>query len=350
MAALGIIFASWITASVPLPVGAHIAPLVPAAAAPSVPVPASNKTFGIIRSQWDQSPWWIPVLLGDERIAPLVPAVIAANVPIGNQATLGIIQQNCRQDPTTVIYVCSVAPLLATPPQIDNPPVQSDANFNVILNQWTTPFRLLPENVQAAPLIPPATVPDNPPIPGRQIGALIRRLWNPPPYALPEAGTLAPLIPVPPGPDLPPVSSRANLNCILRQLESAAKWDRYGVQITPAHLAPLIPIPDQPPATSTATFNLVLRQLEASARWDRYAIQITPARIASAIPAPDAPPVTSYANRNLLLASWIPPYIPLPGLRISWVITYVDPNSLPPVAISAQTFTIYGSGTFAVNG
>lgn len=302
LAALGIIFSSWVTVSVPLPAAAKIAPLIPAAAA-------------------------------------------ASNVPAPNRANFGIVQQHWQRDPVTVIYVCSIAPLLQTPAVPDQPPATTRVVFNSILNQWYPVHRPLQRLTTIASVAPAAPVPDQPPVPGRVTGGLIRQMWEPPWYALPEAGTLAPFIPAPVVPDQPPAIDRASLRLILDS------WKAQPFIYPPlADIAPLMPVAAAtgPPGTSLVNLHVILRQSKGVA-WD-YANFIAGARAASFIAppvVPDAPPVISYANRNLLLASWIPPYVPIPALRISVGATKTPPEldaQLPSLNAAAET----GSHTYAL--
>lgn len=256
LATLGIVLASWVQASYPPPVAAKIAPLIPAAVV-SGPPPAIRAYDSVIVSSWAQR-WTLPPQSAD--FAPLAPVI--SSPPFRDLRAHHIVQQVWRYDPTTIIYVCSIAPLLAEVVTPDNPPPNTDVVFNSIIQQWSIPYRLLPKNVGVASLLAPAVVPDNPPVPGRVLARLIRGTWEPPWYALPKAGNSAPFLSVAATPDAPPPNTNVVFNSIVQQ------WV-YVPRPLPAlkGLAPLIPVADNPPVRAYVHMTMVIDQWRPVPSW-----------------------------------------------------------------------------------
>lgn len=138
-----------------------------------------------------------------------------SNPPPINRASFRIIDARHREDPWTIIDVCSIAPLLSTPAVPDNPPPRSFANQRVIFGQWELSSRPLPITTKVAPLLPAAAAPDNPPIKGYVNLGLISRQWDPPYRPLPLGSEIAPLLPAAVTPDSPPRFSYSIQNTIL---------------------------------------------------------------------------------------------------------------------------------------
>lgn len=184
---------------------------------PDDPPPLSRVMLGVALAAWIPAAYALP---SAAKIAPLIPAEAVASQPPPNRAHLSIIHSHWTRDPITVISLTSVASVLATPPQIDAPPVKTSTNLNAIVNQWYTPFRPLPSGSQFAPLIQAPVIPDNPPVNDHVRLNLVVTQWRPPAYDLPKPGRMAPFLSPTITPDAPPVSDRVNLNLIVAQWRS----------------------------------------------------------------------------------------------------------------------------------
>lgn len=127
---------------------------------------------------------------GRQPYAPKLGQVQSGPVPSApppiNRASLRIVDAWHRDDPCTIIYVCSIAPQLAAPAVPDNPPGRSFANQRVILGQWDPQHRPLPTATKVAPFIPAAAVPDNPPRFSYSIRNTILASWTPPYRPIPR--------------------------------------------------------------------------------------------------------------------------------------------------------------------
>lgn len=126
-----------------------------------------------------RQPYAPPLGLVQSGLAPSAP-------PPVNRASLQIIEARYRVDPTTVIYVGSIAPLLQTPAVPDNPPPSSYANQRVILGRWELPYRPIQGVSKLAPLLAPAVTPDNPPRFGYSVRNTILASWVPPYRPIPR--------------------------------------------------------------------------------------------------------------------------------------------------------------------
>lgn len=139
-----------------------------------------------------------------------------SNPPPVNRASLRIIDARHREDPWTIIYVCSIAPLIATAPAApDSPPVRNFASQRVIFGQWEPIHRPLPSAVKVAPFVPASAAPDNPPVRTHAIQRLILGHWQPPPHQPPLPVKIASVIPAAAVPDNPPRFSYSVRNTIL---------------------------------------------------------------------------------------------------------------------------------------
>lgn len=145
--------------------------------------------------------------LGQVQSAPA-----PSNPPPINRASWRIIEARYRDDPWTIIHVCSIAPALQTPATPDNPPPRSYANQRLISGLWDIPSRPLPLGIKVAPLLPAPAAPDNAPIKGYVTLGVVTRQWDPPYRPLPSGSRFAPLLPVA---DNPPRFSYAIRNTIL---------------------------------------------------------------------------------------------------------------------------------------
>jgi hypothetical protein len=118
-----------------------------------------------------------------------------------------------RNQPWTLIYTASIAPLLATPPTIDNPPPRSNANLNVIARSWLArePWRDTTDYV--APFAP-APVISPPPVKTLENVNTIRA-WNNPRVWWPLPTNIKQTPPSAAAPDAPPKRSYANLNIVI---------------------------------------------------------------------------------------------------------------------------------------
>jgi hypothetical protein len=157
---------------------------------------------------------------GQQPYAPKLGQVPSAPALTGpppvNRTNLRIIDARHRDDPYTIIYVCSIAPLLSTPVVPDSPPVRSFANQRVIFGQWEPIHRPLPSTIKVASFIPAAATPDSPPRRSDANPNLILAQWVAPYRSLPPRANSAPLLPAAVA-NNPPRLAYENRNVVLRQ-------------------------------------------------------------------------------------------------------------------------------------
>ncbi len=185
--------------------------------APDAPPPLSRANLYLLA----RAPMPPPFIGGQQPYAARLgqsQSVVSGPPPVSN-ANLALIVRSYRDSQWTLIYTASIAPILAIPETIDNPPPRSYAALFSIIDRWKV-------------------VPNRPP-------------------QLKGVGQFS----VPVVPDAPPPSSYANFNQILKQWEPRKWWPlpqligigQYSVAATP----------DPPPRISYANMNVIRAQWPA---------------------------------------------------------------------------------------
>lgn len=186
-------------------------------------------------------------------------------------------------------------------PTPESAPVRSFAALGILLASWAPAVLALPQAARIAPLIPASSPPDNPP-PVRRLTSIIDAQWDQLPITVIYVSSIAPTLTTPVAPDNAPVRSDAQLNCLLGTWQTIID-DRFRFLPDQTRIAPLLP----------------------------------------AAVLPDDPPVSTYTNFSVLLQQWIPPYIPIPKLRISEIATEQAPVFTGQIPNQSAAFN---SGTY----
>jgi hypothetical protein len=260
---------------------ARIAPLIPAAVAPSQPPGLGAVNLTTVVNAWGPPQGQAQ---GSPRIAPILPRIDAA--PVRGNATLtltiaawtlpSVISQGYCEiapniaavqqsnppppvmqiralsawwtEPNTVISLASFAAQVAT---ADHPPVMTGVNLALIVRNWQRDPYPPQGYVDVAPLVPAPIAPDQPPVPGKATLTLTVASWAPPLFIAQGAGDIAPNIAAQATPDSPPIRGNVVSTLIVDAWRTAYAIDRR------VGIAPLVSI-SQPLFASRAQLNSII--------------------------------------------------------------------------------------------
>lgn len=266
----------------------RIAPLIPAAAAPSQPPVQTRTNAAIVQDSWNVQ---FAVPQGFARIAPLLPVAATVQQAFDGRANAAIILDAWAARHGYPPAAARIAPLISSlvtpdaPPlkslnllpailaswvpqptlislasfagqiSADPPPVTTSVNLTTVISAWRPPFSWV-QGCRLAPLIPAAIVPDQPPVPGRQTQGLVTLSWQPPHFISQGYCEIAPTLPIAVAPDSPPIAGRQTLQLVMNSWESRTQRQQPGAGIAPLLSPP--PVAGSPPRGFPQTLRVIV--------------------------------------------------------------------------------------------